>query len=657
MARDIPIGNGTTLAAFDFDYRIREFHFPRVGKENHALGHPWRLGVWADGRFAWVAREGWSLWRGYLTDALVTDVHLAHPALAVRLACNDLIDFEHDLLLRRVRVTSLAEQAREVRLFFHCDLNVMENATGDTVFYDPRNACLVHYKGPRYFLMGCATERELGVTHFATGRKRQPGFAGTWVDAEDGRLGGNPIAQGAVDSVVGVHLWVEPGGEAVCWYWLAAGRSYREVEALHHYVTDMASPDSLVERNVNYWRHWLSPRREDLAPLPPAWGEAYRRSLLVMRTQIDRGGAVIAANDSDTWQFNQDTYSYMWPRDGALVCHALDRAGFSGISRRFLEFCTGRAPQYNYSAGLLAESGFLMHKYNPDGSVGSSWHPWVVGDDVRLPIQEDETALVVWAIWQHYAARRDIDEVRAYYWPFTVHAADFLLAFRDEHSGLPLPSYDLWEERRGVFTYTAATVVAGLEAAANLAELFRECERARRYRAGAAAVGAAIGEHLFDRDRGRFLRGLVVDGEGLVADPTLDASLLLAALLGVLPPTDPRMRATAAAIEERLWVGGPIGGLSRYEGDSYHAGGGGANPWVICTLWLAQYHMAAATAPAHWQRARDLIDWTLSRALPSGVLPEQLDPRSGEFRSVSPLTWSHAALVGALLDYAERGQP
>ena len=51
----------------------------------------------------------------------------------------------------------------------------------------------------------------------------------------------------------------------------------------------------------------------------------YRRSLLVLRTQIDNGGAILAANDSDVLQYNRDSYSYLWPRDGALVAHALDR--------------------------------------------------------------------------------------------------------------------------------------------------------------------------------------------------------------------------------------------------------------------------------------------------------------------------------------------
>ena len=79
MPRDLPIGNGTLLAAFDFDYQIRDFYYPRVGKENHALGYPWRFGVWLEGEFSWLGRGSWALHRDYIADTLVTSVSATHP--------------------------------------------------------------------------------------------------------------------------------------------------------------------------------------------------------------------------------------------------------------------------------------------------------------------------------------------------------------------------------------------------------------------------------------------------------------------------------------------------------------------------------------------------------------------------------------------------
>lgn len=657
MPRDLPIGNGTVLAAFDLDYQIRDFYYPRVGKENHALGYPWRCGVWLDGEFSWLTRAQWKLQRSYVTDTLVTAVTARHASLPLRLVFNDVVDYERNILLRRVEVTNLSDRPLAPRLFFHTDLNVLENEIGDTVFFDPKNTCLVHYKGPRYFMMSCATAEALGVMQFATGNKRHHGLEGTWRDAENGVLGGNAISQGAVDSVIGFTLELAPGGRAVGHYWLTVGENYRQVEELHNFVTQLG-PDRVIERNIDYWRHWIGAAERDFHDLPPPLVEQYRRSLLILRTQVDRGGAIIAANDTDIRQFNQDTYSYMWPRDGAVVAQALDRAGYGRMARRFLEFCTQKAVKFNYSASILADSGFLMHKYNPDGSVGSSWQPWLEDGEMVFPIQEDETALVIWALWEHYMVHRDIEGLQPFYSPFVEQAADFMLSFRDDKTGLPLPSWDLWEERRGMFTYTAATVIGGLNAAARLADLFQDQARAAAYQAGVAEMRDAIDHHLYAPLERRYARGIVFENGVSRLDTTVDASLLALVQFGGYDPHDERIVNTVRAVEERLWLREGNGGLARYEGDAYqrtvHSAGIPGNPWPVCTLWLAQYRIAAARTHAELAQALPLLQWTAERALPSGVLPEQVHPESGEFVSVSPLTWSHGVLVATVLDYVDR---
>ena len=659
MPRDLPIGNGTLLAAYDFDYQLRDFYFPRIGKENHALGYPWRFGVWLEDEFSWLNRQNWKLQLDYLADTLVTDVTATHSRLPLHIGFNDTIDYEKNILIRRVRVKNLSSKPLSPRLFFHADINAMENEIGDTVFFDPKNACLIHYKGPRYFLMSCATETSLGVNYFATGTKRHRGLEGTWRDAEDGELEGGSISQGAVDSVIAVHLTLAPGEETVCHYWVAVGENYTQVEELHRFVTQIG-PNRLIERNIDYWRHWVSAGDKDFAGLPSQLVTLYKRSLLILRTQIDSGGAVIAANDTDIRQFNQDTYSYMWPRDGAIVSQALDRAGYGSLSQHFLEFCTQKAVKFGYSASILAETGFLMHKYNPDGSVGSSWHPWLEGEEMLFPIQEDETALVIWAIWRHYLIHHDIETIRPFFSPFVQQAADFLLGFRDDKTGLPLPSYDLWEERRGIFTYTTATVVGGLKAAASLAALFQDVERADACLTAAMEIRAAMERHLFCPQEDRFARGILIQDGLQIRDSTVDASLLGLVIFGGYDPLDPRMVKTAQAVEERLWLKTGSGGVARYQGDDYqrvvHRDDVPGNPWVVCTLWLAQYRIAAAQNLKSLEQALPLLLWVAQKALPSGVLPEQVHPESGEFLSVSPLTWSHGTLVSAVLDYVEKAQ-
>ncbi|MGH8069483.1 MAG: glycoside hydrolase family 15 protein [Candidatus Entotheonellia bacterium] len=117
---------------------------------------------------------------------------------------------------------------------------------------------------------------------------------------------------------------------------------------------------------------------------------------------------------------------------------------------------------YQFCAKAITREGYFLHKYRPDGSQGSSWHPWVLDGNRQFPIQEDETALVVWALWQHFETYRDVEFIKPLFRPLITSAADFIVRYRDQGTGLPLPSYDLWEERRGILSFTCAAVYGGL---------------------------------------------------------------------------------------------------------------------------------------------------------------------------------------------------
>ena len=78
------------------------------------------------------------------------------------------------------------------------------------------------------------------------------------------------------------------------------------------------------------------------------------------------------------------------------------------------------------------------------------------------------------------------------------------------------------------------------------------------------------------------------------------------------------------------------------------------NPWIICTLWLAQYDIAVAKTTDELAKALDILKWAVQRALPSGVLAEQVHPFTGKPISISPLAWSHATIVMTVIEYLER---
>lgn len=647
MPRDLPLANGNLYVAFDREHRIREILFPYVGMENHATGHPFRIGVWIDGRFSWLGSDGWSLEAKYLRDTLVTDVKARREDIGLELVFREAVDFHLNVFVRRVEARNLRGGSRELRLFYAQDFHVYGNDVGDTAYYDPNTQGMVHYKGKRWFLVNLTPG---GVRQFATGKKSVQGAEGTWKDCEDGHLQGNPIAQGSVDSAIGLTMELPPNGTAVSYFTLAAGESYSEVEKIHR-VVDGKSPEEVLRRTENYWRLWTRTPSLDREGLTDAMVDLYYRSLLIVRAQTDHDGGVLAANDSDILHFSKDTYSYIWPRDGALVIAALSDSGYTHLARKFFEFC----------ARVIDDEGYFLHKYNCDGSLASSWHPWWKDGVKELPIQEDETALVLWALRRYFQRSHQLESVKPLYRSLIVAAADFLAAYRDERTGLPLPSHDLWEERRAVHTFTVSAVIGALRAAAAFAADFGEEALATKYGGAAAEVSAAFCKHLWDPDANRFARSATVNGDGtVVRDLTIDAANYAVFYLRALPVHDPRVEATLRSIRERLYVKTPIGGVARYENDYYHqvskdVENVAGNPWFICTLWLAQYEIERAkTIPELEERARPLMQWVVDHALPSGVLAEQVNPYTGEPMSVSPLTWSHATFVSAVNEYVAK---
>ena len=642
--RDIPVGNGRLLVTFDDKYQIRDIYFPHVGQENHTEGFPFRFGVWTGGDFSWVFEDGWNRDLRYLSETLVTDVTLTNDRLGVEIKCNDTVASHEDIFLRRIRVKNLADTRRQIRIYLHQDFRIYESNFGDTAFYDPDTLALIHYKKDRYFLIN--TEPHFDA--FATGRKGTEDRQGTWRDAEDGNLYGAAITEGSVDSTIGVNFELEPNGSYEMFYWIAAGTSHAEVARLNAHVLDRR-PEKYLDYTGNYWTAWVNKNGTDFADLPAEIVDFYKRCLLIVHTQIDYHGAILAANDSDVTQRATDHYSYLWTRDGAFVANALDIAGYAGVTKPFYDLCSR----------IVHPKGYFLQKYNPDGTVASGWHAaWDIAGKHRLvPIQEDETALVLWAAWQHYDIYRDIEFSHRIYRRLVTPCANFMVEFRDDALKLPNASWNLWENQLGIHTFTCATVVAGLRAAAKFARLFAEPDRSDLYGTTANEMVEAMREHLYSEQTGRFLRGLHFHDDGRIeADTTIDSSLFGTFYFECFAADDEMVVNTMRAVEESLSVKTDVGGVARFENDDYVrvSEETTGNPWFICTIWLADYYLAAAKSKDELKKVLEILNWTVERALPSGVLAEQLNPLTGEHVSVSPLTWAHSSFVATVVNYLKK---
>ncbi len=641
MPRSIVVGNDRVTVALDNRMFIRDFFYPSPGLENHILGHEFKLGVWADGLFRWLGND-WEVVLEYMPETLVSKCAAKSRELNVGLEINDAVYSFQDIYLKKVVVSNLSERKRSVVLLFTHDFHIYGEAAGDTALYEPSLNSVIHYKRKRYFLVNGLTNQGQGIYQFAIGYKESPGKEGTWKDAEDGVLQKNPIAQGSVDSTVSFKLEMNPNSSNSLYYWIACGENIDEVKDLNVKIKQIGVEQLLLETE-NYGSAWVNKQNTDLSILPREVILLFKTSLLIMRAHVNRRGAIIASCDSDVFSyFNRDTYAYVWTRDGSLAAMAFDKAGFPEISRRFFQFCSQ----------AITRDGFFSHKYLADGSIGSTWHAMIdLEGNLQLPIQEDETALVLYALWKHFKKYRDVEFIRGIYDKVVIKATDFLLKYRDAETGLPKPTFDVWEERIGTFTATTATVYAALLSASEFAKVFYDSKRQDSLRAEAAHMKEAMVKYLYDPKMRRFRRGIYPDGS---VDPAMDSSLTFLYTCEAFNARDELVENTVNAMVNALWVKTKIGGLARYADDKFQRVSILApNPWFVCTLWLARWYIARAASLEELRRGLDLLSWAAKHASASGAMAEQLNPIDGTPLSVSPLVWSHAEFIIAVCEYLE----
>jgi len=342
-----------------------------------------------------------------------------------------------------------------------------------------------------------------------------------------------------------------------------------------------STPGYFLRRTADYWRLWLDRESIKFGDLPDTIRRLYARSLLILRTHINNNGSIIAASDSDILNFSRDTYTYMWPRDGALVAYALDLAGFPIPARKFFEFC----------GEIIGRDGYFMHKYNQDGSVASSWHPWILEGKPHLPIQEDETGLVIWALWEHFNIYRDVEFIKPLYRKVVKAAANFMCEIHRPENRASVAVVRSMEEHLGIHNFTVCAVISGLKAAGRFTAAFGETELSEKYVKTADRMKDALTKYLYDNDLGRFLSGVSERLGVLKKDFRLDSSLSGLFVFGVFAASDKKIVSTMEELKDRLWCKTAIGGMARFENDSYQSvvpptmevpG----NPWIVCTLCM-----------------------------------------------------------------------
>lgn len=641
MGRPVVLSNGQLFVGLDESGLVHDFYYPYVGLDNlaNARSSQHLIGIWVDGTFSWTNDETWDVSVNFYNDALISDVHMQSKELAVTLHCTDFVDVEHNALIRRINVSNDTDHERDIRLFMHQVFQISRAGRADTAMYVPDDHYILDYKGRCCLLIAGKLANGESFDQFAVGSYGIEGKTGTFTDAEDGELSGNAVEHGGVDSVIRFRSRVPAHSSYDVDYWVIAADSQSDGQRVHKMLLQTSFEDRL-EHTSTHWRMWLQPAQAHLEGYAAEHRDMVQKSLLIIKAHCDARGSILASGDSSIFNYGRDYYCYCWPRDSAYAIWPLMRLSLFDEARRFFDF----------ARDTMHPDGYLMHKYQPDRAIGSTWHPLLHGRSQELAIQEDETATVLFMLGEYYRLSGDKTYIENIFDSFIAPCANFMSDFVDEMTSMPHASYDLWEEKFLTSTYTVCTVIAGLEAAAELAGVLERAQAEAIHWQQVVEKMRSNLEALY-HPNGYFRKGFLLDAEkkSLQYDDILDISSLYGPFMyAKLSIDDPRMASTFKAVEERLFNTSPIGGVLRNEHDAYfltktqYKG----NPWVVCTLWLAQYYNSADRV----DEARQLVDWAVERAQPSGALSEQFDPESGFAISVTPLVWSHAEFINTVLD-------
>jgi alpha,alpha-trehalase len=385
-----------------------------------------------------------------------------------------------------------------------------------------------------------------------------------------------------------------------------------------------------------YWHEWISRGRFPDHP----WQIHLQRAALTLKalTYAPTGAMIAAATTSlpetPGGERNWD-YRYSWLRDSTFMLWGLSTLGFDREAADYFYFIADRAEDqdlqimYGIDGRRELTEETLDHLYGYDGA-----RPVRVGNDAWDHRQHDVWGVLLDSVRVH---TRSGDRLDDRLWPMLVRQVDAALEHWAE------PDRGIWEVRSEAKHFTSSKVFCWVAAdrGARLARLRGDTEAAERWDAAAAEMHEEICERGTD-GRGVFVQHYETDA--------LDASLLLIPLLGFLPASDERVRATVLAIADELTIDGLV---LRYRVEATDDGlHGQEGTFTICSFWL----VSALAEIGELDRARTLCEKLLSYASPLLLYAEEMEPYSGRHLGNFPQAFSHLALINAVMHIIDADQ-
>lgn len=384
--------------------------------------------------------------------------------------------------------------------------------------------------------------------------------------------------------------------------------------------------DEAIEETEKWWKEW-----SNCCVYRGKWGDAVMRSLITLKalTFLPTGGIVAAPTTSlPEWiggPRNWD-YRFCWVRDASLTLLSLLKAGYHDEAREWREWLlravAGHPSEVNILYGIHGERRLTELEL-----------PWLAGYANSKPVRTGNAAHEQYQLDIFGEMANTLFQARkaGLERPQDEDVAGALLEFLEK--GWSQPDDGIWEVRgpRRHFVHSKVMAWVAVDRAIRSVENGWVAGDVEKWKKLRKMIHEEVCKRGFDTDLNSFVQ--------FYGSKHLDASVLMAPLLGFLPPEDPRVIGTVKAIETHLMEDGFVG---RYTQDSDVDGlPQGEGKFLPCSFWLADNYVL--------QGRRDDAERMFERLLcirnDVGLLSEEYDPAAKCFLGNFPQAFSHVGLV------------
>ena len=553
--------------------------------------------------------------QNYIPNTNILQTEILNTYFNLRVTQTDFIPIKENILVKSYTLKNDSNIDFDMNFIIHS--KIMTNLNNDTCGYFKDDA-LIQYN------------HDYSVCIFSKEIPNSVQINGADYSIGDGVIGGKDYVGMSSDSAISYGMKIPAGKEKSIDIYVFINDNSKKglLNELDNELDRIRKIDmkKTLEDTKKYWKKYVKDHDKmgiNKLNIDDRIKKIYNRSILLFNLVTNPETGVISAGiEVDENKTKCGRYSYCWPRDGVFITEALDSVGMTEEAEKFYSvFCKK----------TQSKNGMWEQRFYTDGRLAPCWG-----------YQIDETASIVYGVYQHYKLTHDKEFLQKTYDMcqkaietlgtfLFVSSVTFASVNKTKEIKI-IESYDLWEMHEGIHLYSLSAIYAAFKAMIEIERILNENADVQYLE----EISNQIKEYCLKNHIDTTDNTLKRNNKDNVCDISVLATVVPFKMIN---KNDERVKRTVEKINLRLRT--YTGGYIRFENDNYM---GGNNPWPIATLWMAMYNIITNRKID----AMEQINFVINSATKHGFLAEQVNNETMNAKWVIGLGWSHAMYIISL---------